>query len=418
MIEQEIHILKLKDLVLWTENPRDPIDENASDQEIVNKAFEDKNSKWSLPKLAKEMGDYYDFSELPTVVYHGKSPVVYDGNRRIILGKIKHNLVSVVGFFNLELPEIPAEIPCNICSKQIALKNVYRKHSETGSWHPLERDLFLHKFMGHEKSTFLIIEENTGIITSHPHLNQRFVKDEILREDILSEMGFEIIENKLFSIHTDYQASSILLNLSQKIQNKEITTRYNRGKVIEVLDKPIREIIKTNKDNQLFNNINIQFTNPSKEEDKTDKKQRQTRRTKKNETELFGKKLYLKPGDVNNLYRDISDLYRIYLDNNSTLSHSFPSLIRMSLRLLCESAAKDLSITLDKYLNTNYSNAKKNINIEDKTNMSNQNVTEKTILQLLHTGAHNYQAANNLHQTYAISVILGEMLTLTHGREN
>ncbi|GHU90723.1 hypothetical protein FACS1894155_09430 [Bacteroidia bacterium] len=203
-MEQEIQILKLKDLILWTENPRDPIDENATDQDIVNKAMEDKYSKWSLPKLAKEMGDHYDFSELPTVVYHGKKPIVYDGNRRIILGKVKHNLVTVEG-----------------------------------------------------------------------------------------------------------------------------------------------------KDN-----------------------------------------------------------------NKPTLSHSFPSLIRMSLRLLCESAAKDINVTLDKYLNAHFANAKKSLEQDIKTSLSNQNVTEKTILQLLHTGAHNYQAANNLHQTYAISVILGEMLTLTHGKEN
>jgi len=183
-MEQEIQILKLKDLVLWTENPRDPIDENATDQDIVDKALEDKYSKWSLPKLAKDMGDHYDFSELPTVVFHGEKPVVYDGNRRIILGKIKHGLVSVDGKEKIDIPEIPVAIPCNVCAKGIALKNVYRKHSDSGSWHPLERDIFLHKFMGEKKSTFLIIEENTGLITAHPHLNQRFVKDEILREDM------------------------------------------------------------------------------------------------------------------------------------------------------------------------------------------------------------------------------------------
>ena len=27
------------------------------------------------------------------IVFHGKKPVVYDGNRRMVLGKIKHELV-------------------------------------------------------------------------------------------------------------------------------------------------------------------------------------------------------------------------------------------------------------------------------------------------------------------------------------
>lgn len=130
-MSQEVRTLKLEDLVLWTENPRDPIDETATDQDIVNCALEDKQSKWSLPKLAKEMGSHYDFSELPTVVFHGKKPVVYDGNRRIILGKIKHKLVSVDGFAAAGIPRFPTEIPCNVCSKEIALQNVLRKHADT-----------------------------------------------------------------------------------------------------------------------------------------------------------------------------------------------------------------------------------------------------------------------------------------------
>ena len=95
---QEVLTLKLRDLVLWTENPRDPVDGTATDQDIVDRALSDKLSKWNLPRLAKEMGRHYDFSELPTVVFHGKKPVVYDGNRRMVLGKIKHGLVSVDGF--------------------------------------------------------------------------------------------------------------------------------------------------------------------------------------------------------------------------------------------------------------------------------------------------------------------------------
>ena len=56
MASQEIKRLKLKDLVLWTENPRDPIDINAKDQDIVDRAIEDEKSKWLLHKLAKEIG--------------------------------------------------------------------------------------------------------------------------------------------------------------------------------------------------------------------------------------------------------------------------------------------------------------------------------------------------------------------------
>ena len=89
MASQEVKNIKIKDLVLWTENPRDPIDEKATDQDIVDIALTTRTSKWELSKLAKEMGAYFDLSEIPTVVYHDKIPVVYDGNRRVILAKIK-----------------------------------------------------------------------------------------------------------------------------------------------------------------------------------------------------------------------------------------------------------------------------------------------------------------------------------------
>jgi len=56
MKDQVIKDIDIKDLVLWTENPRDPIDEYATDQDIVDRALEDQFTKWTLAKLAKEMG--------------------------------------------------------------------------------------------------------------------------------------------------------------------------------------------------------------------------------------------------------------------------------------------------------------------------------------------------------------------------
>ncbi len=36
---QEIRKLNIRELVLWTENPRDPIDTNATDQEVADRAI-------------------------------------------------------------------------------------------------------------------------------------------------------------------------------------------------------------------------------------------------------------------------------------------------------------------------------------------------------------------------------------------
>jgi hypothetical protein len=409
-MEQEVIPINIKDLVLWTENPRDPIDENAIDQDIVDRAIDDKFAKWTLSKLAKEMGDYYDFSELPTVVYHGQRPVVYDGNRRMILGKIKHGLVTIPKGTSIQIPEFPEEIPCNVCIKKIALNNVYRKHSDSGSWQPLERDIFLHKFMGERKSPFLILEEDTGIVSANPHLNQRFVKEEIFKEDSLKSLGFFIQKGRLNSVHSDSEAHSILSDISQKIKLKTISTRENRGKVIEVLEPSSQQLIDQNKNNRSHLSM-IRFD--SKGENKN---HRQSRRSSRKEG-LFGGRLYLRIGEVSNLYRDIMDLHQFYIEKKHVLSQTFPGLIRMSLRLLCETAAKENNKKFDNFLKGHFAEAKKTLDKEVKTTLSNHNVNENSIVQLLHTGAHNYQSSNNYEQTIALSIIIGAILTISHGKE-
>ena len=415
-MDQEVKNINIKDLVLWTENPRDPIDKNATDQDIVDKALNDKLSKWSLKKLAKEMGDYYDFSELPTVVYHKKKPVVYDGNRRIVLGKIKHGLVHIQNKANIKIPDFPDIIPCNVCSKKIALNNVYRKHSGTGSWLPLERDLFLYKFMGKEKSIFLLLEEETGIISANPHLNQGFVKDELFKEENLKRMGFSFKNGRLLTIHSDQESHSILSDISEKVAKKIVTTRKNRGKVVEVLNPSSQRLIDQNKKNKPSHSA-ANFKKPKNAS--KPKTKRQSRRTTKKTSEIFGGSLYVRMGDVSNLYRDIVDLHKFYINDKKRLSQTFPSLIRMSLRLLCETAAKKHNNTkFDNYLKNNFKKAKNLLSKDAKTTLANQNVSETSIVQLLHTGAHNYSSSKNMEQTLALSVIIGEILTLTHGQDN
>lgn len=409
---QEVTLLKLEDLVLWTENPRDPIDATATDQDIVDRALKDKRSKWRLPKLAKEMGDHYDYSELPTVVFHGKKPIVYDGNRRIILGKIKHKLISVEGFDTASIPRFPSKIPCNVCSKEIALQNVYRKHADTGSWLPLDRDIFVHKHMKQEKSLFMIMDEITGMISANPHLNQRFVKEEIFREDILNKLGISFSEGKILSKHNPNETQAILDDISKKIEDEVITTRKKRGQVVEILDPSSQRIIEEHKGHKL-REVNIQAKNPVGGDTS---KLKQSKRVRTKATEIFGGKLYLRHGDVSNLYRDIDDLYTYYTNNKDSLSDSFPILIRMALRLLCEAAAKDCNQDMDIFVKSRFQTAKGTVDQDAKTTLSNNNVTEKSIMQLLHTGAHNYTASANMDQTLAVSIIVGAILADSHGK--
>ena len=42
-MSQKILNIKLEDLVLWSENPRDPISSGSNNQDVANKALQDKD---------------------------------------------------------------------------------------------------------------------------------------------------------------------------------------------------------------------------------------------------------------------------------------------------------------------------------------------------------------------------------------
>ena len=109
--------------------------------------------------------------------------------------------------------------------------------------------MFLHKFMKEKKSAFLIIEENTdGIISTNPHLNQRYVRDEVFNNQNLKALGFSIQDESLNSTHSEEESNQVLFDISEKIQDKLITTRNSRGKVVEVLEPSTQKLIDQNKD--------------------------------------------------------------------------------------------------------------------------------------------------------------------------
>ena len=423
-MQQKIEYIKVKELVLWTENPRDPIDSSASDSDIVKQAVLDSRKKWNLKSLANEMGAYYDFSELPIVVYKDNKPVVYDGNRRVALAKLKLGLVSVDGIDCDSLPEVPIDLPCNVCTEEIALESVYRKHVRSGnSWSILERDIFASKFQHSGKSVFLMFEESTeGFISKHPEMNQRFVRDEVLTETNLKEMGFEFQDGTLRTRHSDKEVEVLLENLLDKIKTKAISTRGPyRGKPISVLDIRVQEIIAANRDKELrsycthttITNEEPSLTYGVNKPFAT----RKTRITKSTKTPFFGRKLILKPGSVNNLYRDISTLCEIIENKENIFSDYVFAIIRMSLRLLCETAYKDLNHKdYKEYILAYGPKAKKKLDQDTKTLLSNQNVTTDTLTQLLNTGAHNYLSSTSVEQAKCISILLGTILEESHGK--
>ena len=129
---------------------------------------------------------------------------------------------------------------------------------------------------------------------------------------------------------------------------------------------------------------------------------------------FFGQDLILKKSDTNNIYMDILDLHEFYSKNAKRLSKNFPALIRMSLRLLIESAAPKTKSIAD-YVNDNFTEAKKQLTQGQKTTLANNSINSaKNLIQLLQSGAHNYANSANFEQTVAMSIIIGAMLNITH----
>lgn len=416
MLSQEIKNIKIEDLVLWTENPRDPISPDSSDQDIADKAFVDVDSRWNLKKLMNDMGEYYDYSELPIVVFDKGKPVVYDGNRRILLGKIKKGLVAVPSYCDWDatkIPEFPDELPCNVCTQEIALKSVCRKHSDIGSWDVLGRDMFMHKYMHEPKSTFLIIDEYTGLISKNPNLNKRFVKDEVFTDNTLEQLGFKVEGGVLKSNLSVEGQKRVFEDLEGKINSKIISTRKNRYNVREALDEASKRLIESCKDKSFVEVCAFDTTKHDIEKVKTPRK---TKRTHKKDAVLFGDVIELKAGNVNDLYRDILSIGEYYLDNKDKLSNKFPALLRMSLRLIVETASAEEKKKIDKYIDAYFESGKALLTKDEKTTLSNNNVTHTSLSQLLNTGAHNYSDSLSYDKAYAMSLIVGKMLSISHKR--
>ena len=423
MAEQKVVEIEISSLHLWTENPRDPIDPTALDVDVIKNAITNNRKKWNLEKLLKEMGDYYDFSDIPIVVERDRKFIVYDGNRRIALLKYIQNpeiYSEISGRFYLKdtmPPELMQlrKLPCNICDEETALASVERKHVNNGSWQSLERDYFAHYHLRRPKSDFLIIEEATHLIENNPSMNKRYVRDEVLTKENLNDIGFEIAEGKLASNYNDEKSKEIFRKVVDAVSSKKITTRKNRYQLRKALEEnqgTDSEFKKFDRDAPI---LEVHLEDSS---NNTREILRKTPRSRKGQTNLFGGTLSLVAGNTNDIYRDIFDLDQFYIQKSAELSKSFPALIRMSLRLLVESAAKESnSGTIAKYIQDNHDEAKESLTQNEKTLLSAQSVASvEKIIELLQAGAHSYISSSNYEQTLAISIILGKMLEKTCGK--
>lgn len=372
-MEQKIENIKVSDLRLWTENPRDPIKSKVGDLEILLQATEHKKGKWNLAGLIKKMGDYYDNSELPTVVKKNNKYVVYDGNRRLAIIKYSQNPLWKDQIKNaLLLPEnlqqnlkTMLEVPCNVCNEETALTNIERKHINSGTWKALERSYFSNRHRKQPKDNLLIIEESVGnIISNNKSMNQRFVKEEVLTTKNLRKIGFNTQNGELSSNYDENKVKSIFASIVELISNKTISTR---GDYREQLLEPLKENYP-DLDLEEFNENN------TKNVFKMRPNENETPISPKKAMPIFGQTLKLMQGDTNDIYSDIKNLYKYYLNTKRSLSENFHILIRMALRLLVESATTETK-GLDHYIKENFAQAKQKLTKDEKTTLANHSVS-------------------------------------------
>ena len=217
--EQYIKNIQINDLVFWKDNPRDKIPENLTDREIAYRAIHEKeSSKWGLKRLFENMKakKRYDQSALPTVVYEHNIPIVYDGNKRVLIGKLIHKYIEIENCPDFSNFDFPQNIPCNICDRQTALEYVYINNIQSRSLGQIERDIFAHKYLNKNQTLWMTLDNATHIISNNPKLNQRFVRDEVFQESTLRRMGFSDSEGVLMSCHeSSHQAENSAENCSR-----------------------------------------------------------------------------------------------------------------------------------------------------------------------------------------------------------
>ena len=450
--KQKVKELPISKLVLWSENPRDPLPERKSGKEndrIIRRAIDDEDKSWKLLSLLKTMGEMYDSSDLPIVVMKDGHPIVYDGNRRVILAMIKHNekylkLLPSSARRKLENFDVDKKLYCDVCTEATALKLIIRKHADSGSWKPIQQGLFRMRYMGESPSILLLINSLTdGAIEKSKMLNQRFVEEEVFIKGHLESLGISVEGDSIKSAYTREELVSILRDIFKLIEERDISTRKRPalGKLPSSLSERSQALCSSKKDQpRVYTEKYVPIEPAPIEEGAREEKpvpKKRTRRVEEDETPLFGKVLCLRSGSVNNLYKEIEELDLLISksikkrEKNKSqrkgVTVNAHVVTRMALRLLCETALKDIGMNdLGKYLERFFEDARRLLSGEEKTFLSH-NLSEEDpkashnhtkLLSLLQAAAHTYdESARNYKQTIAMSVLVGAILSCSHGKQ-
>lgn len=417
-MKYEEKTIKVTDVQLDQENPRFP--PVNSQREAIEAMLTDQGAKIATLAL-----DIYQNGLNPSVKLilfkEGKRFVDGDGNRRLTALKILETPSLADAFPKvrrkidaiLKRPgEVPTEVGCVIFDDRIAARHwISVNHGgEQGgrgqiTWNAEQNDRFERKpSIGLEALDLLT---HKGLITATDKAEvQKSTLDRLLSyKGVKSDLS--ITKNgDHYSFGSVDNLRKVVLNLRGKAVGKVYTADEGKVFVQESIASPGPASASGSSAAGNGGSPTAGAAGQSV----------RSRRIKKDGLPFFGGKLSLKLGHVNNLYRDVEILHDFFQNEKGRLSADFIAIIRMSLRLLAETAADDRQKELKDYLTAHFDAAKRTLDHNAKTTLSNQSVTKDSIIKLFQTGAHNYHNSKNEEQALALSVILGAMLTLSHGK--
>jgi hypothetical protein len=416
----EEKVIKVTRITLDQENPRFP--PVNSQREAIDAMLQDQGEK--IIKLAQDIyQNGINPSSRPILFKDGKKLIDGDGNRRITVlkiletpsladshPKIKTKIEAILKKFG----SIPNEVSCVIFEDRESARHwisINHGGQQEGrgqiNWDAEQTSRFERKpSIGLEALDQLT---HKGLITDDE-------KKQINKSTLDRLLGYKDVKTQLsitkkgdhFSFGKLGHLKSTVLNL----RNKTVDEVYTATKGKQFVEEALAASTSNDNDGDAGNS-NAPDNEPKANDSN---KGNRSRRTQNPGLTVFGGKRSLKTGHVNNLYRDIESLYQFYLRDKKALSADFIVLFRMSLRLLAETASKEQNKDLKDYLIEYFEEAKKSLNQDAKTSLSNQSVHKSSIVKLFHTGAHDYTNSRNEEQALAMSIILGAILNITHGK--
>lgn len=401
--------LKVSDLFLDQSNPRFP--EVKTQRDAIQAMLEEQGEK--IANLAR---DIYQNGVNPSsrlIVFEEDGRFTDgDGNRRLTALKILEtpSLADSHPRIKKQIQQtlktngaVPTEVACVIFQKRShARRWIENNHDgeQEGRglvrWNAEQKD----RFRGRPSIGLAALDD----LTDSGHIN----------DDDRSRINKSTLDRLL-----GYKDSKTALSISH---DGDGYTFGDKGKlksaVLGLRDEKVDRVYTAAKGKAFLSDVLPSAPNVSgaDENQATGKKPARSKRTKGQPLEPFGGKLALKGGAVNNLYRDIESLYLYFKRNRGSFTESFIVIFRMSLRVLAETAAKDVSKDLKSYLRDGFDSAKSTLDQDTKTTVTNQGIKRDTIVQLLQTGGHDYHNSKNEEQALALSIILGRMLSNSHGK--